>query len=153
MDAKKIIADFQLAANRVSKFQLETRLIESKNTQANVNFDIDFNVLNIQEEQDRLIGFLEFTVLIKAKIKNSILFKIELAMEGIFLGNPNKLNRDDFENMLKLNGVATLSHLSRSYLLSVSSLSGINPPIKLPMINVHSLNELKKKTDEEKELS
>lgn len=145
MDAKTIIADFQLAANRASKFQLETRLIESKNIQADVNFDIDFNVLSIQEEQDRFIGLLEFMVLIKAKVKNSILFKIELAMEGIFLGNPDKLSRDDFENMLKLNGVATLSHLSRSYLLSVSSLSGINPPIRLPMINVHSLNELKKK--------
>ncbi|MDD4679844.1 MAG: hypothetical protein PHP79_02990 [Clostridia bacterium] len=84
---------------------METRITESKNTSANVNFDIDFNVLDIQEEEDKLIDFLEFTVLIKAKIKNSILFKIELTMEGVFLGNPNKLNKDDFENMLKLNGV------------------------------------------------
>ncbi len=29
--------------------------------------------------------------------------------------------------------------------MSVSALSGLNPPIKLPMINIHKLRELKAK--------
>jgi len=35
------------------------------------------------------------------------------------------------------------SQLCRAYILSVSARSGINPPIKLPMINVFSLRDKK----------
>lgn len=83
--------------------------------------------------------------MVRAKIKKSILFKVRLKMEVIFSGNPQKQTKENFENMLKINGVATLSHLSRSYIISVLSLSGINPPIKLPMINIYNLNEMKEK--------
>lgn len=53
--------------------------------------------------------------------------------------------------MLELNGVVTLSQLARAYVLSVTSLSGINPPVKLPMINVLALRD-KKKNKEKKSL-
>ena len=52
-------------------------------------------------------------------------------MEGIFVGNPQKLNIEQFKEMLELNGVATLSQLCRAYILSISALSGISPAIKL----------------------
>ena len=82
---------------------------------------------------------------IKAKVKNTILFKVDLKMEGLFLGNPEKLTIDNFKDMVELNGVATLSQLSRSYIMSVSALSGITPVIKVPMINIFSLREKKNK--------
>lgn len=65
-------------------------------------------------------------------------------MDGLFLGNPKRLSKENFMDMLELNGVVTLSQLARAYVLSVTSLSGINPPVKLPMINVVALREKKK---------
>ncbi|WP_231968927.1 hypothetical protein [Thermoanaerobacterium sp. RBIITD] len=46
--------------------------------------------------------------------------------------------------MIELNGLTTLSQLSRTYILTVTSLSGINPPVKLPMVNIFKLIQQKK---------
>ncbi|MBZ4647739.1 MAG: hypothetical protein JG777_3228 [Clostridia bacterium] len=143
MDSKKVFADFQFASNRVSKFLLETKSLDTRGYTVNASYDVDYNILEIIEEEDRYIGLVEFSTVIKAKIKNSILYKINLCMEGIFLGNPKKLDAEQFSKMLELNGVATLSQLCRSYIISTSSLSGLNPPVKLPMINIHALREYK----------
>lgn len=45
--------------------------------------------------------------------------------------------------MLELNGVVALSQLTRSYVLSATALAGINPPVRLPMINIYQLKKLK----------
>ena len=73
--------------------------------------------------------------------------KIDLTMEGAFIGNIQKLKKEDFANMLELNGLTTLSQLSRAYILSVTALSGITPPVKLPMINIFKLRQQKKKKE------
>lgn len=131
--------------NRISKFLLETKNIDSKGSKAQVSYEFDYNIIKIEELEERYIGHLEFMTYIKAKVKNSILFKVDLKMEGVFMGNPKKLTIDNFRDMIELNGVATLSQLCRSYILSVSALSGITPAIKIPMINIFSLREKKNK--------
>ncbi|NLI57883.1 MAG: preprotein translocase subunit SecB [Clostridium sp.] len=136
-------------ANRISQFSLETKDIDTKAAKAKVVFDFDYNILQLEKEEERHIGCIEFASSIKAKVRNSILFKVELKMEGIFVGNPQKLNIEQFKEMLELNGVATLSQLCRAYILSISALSGISPAIKLPMINVLSLRKKKNKMSEQ----
>ncbi|NLU48387.1 MAG: preprotein translocase subunit SecB, partial [Syntrophomonadaceae bacterium] len=64
-------------------------------------------------------------------------------MEGAFAGNAEKLGHQRFTDMLEMNGLITLLHISRAYLLSVTAQSGINPPVKLPMVNVIKLREKK----------
>ena len=44
------------------------------------------------------------------------------------------MDNKKFEEMLKLNGATTLSHLIRAYIFAVTGLSGI-PQISTPMIN------------------
>lgn len=149
INSKEVLADFQFVANRISQFSLETKGIENKGSKAQVSFNFDYNILQLEEQEERYIGCIEFVSFIKAKVKNSILFKVDLKMEGVFIGNPQKLTLEQFKEMAELNGVATLSQLSRAYILSVSALSGINPAIKLPMINVFSLREKKNKTSEQ----
>jgi hypothetical protein len=145
IDSNKISADFQFVANRISKFLLETKDIDSKGKNAQVSFKYDYNILRSEEQEGRYLGYLEFISTIKAMIKNSILFKIDLAMEGVFVGDPKKLTLEKFNEMMELNGTATLSQLCRAYILSVSALSNISPVVKLPMINVLSLRVEKKK--------
>lgn len=147
MNSKKVLADFQLVGNRVSKFTIETKSLDTRGAAVNVSYNIDYNVLEVVENEEKHVGLVEFIVDVKAKVKNAILFKVSLKMEGIFIGNSKKLDSKHFNDLLELNGIATLSHLSRSYITSVSALSGLNPPIKLPMINIHKLRELKAKKD------
>lgn len=147
INSKQILADFQFVGNRVADFKIQTKDIEAKQLKAQINYDFDYNIEEIKELEDRYVGRIKFIIIIKAKVKNSILFKISLTMEGAFIGNIKKLNKESFIEMLELNGLATLSQLSRAYILSVTSLSGINPPIKLPMINIIKLRQNKKKDE------
>jgi hypothetical protein len=75
---------------------------------------------------------------------------VELEMEGLFTGDAEKMPQENFMNMLEMNGLITLLHLSRAYLLSVTSQSGIQPPVKIPMINVLKLREEKARQKQEK---
>lgn len=145
INSKEILADFQFAANRISKFSLETYDTVNKGVKAQVSIEFDYNILNLEEQEDKYLCVIEVTVLIKARVKNFTLYRINLKMEGIFIGNPNKLSIENFREMSELNGVATLFQLCRAYIVSVSALSGINPPIRFPMINIYSLKEKKEK--------
>jgi len=69
-------------------------------------------------------------------------------MLGIFECNKNALNKEDFMNMLIVNGVSTLIQISRSYITAITALSGFEKPINLPMINVFELNKIKKSKEE-----
>ena len=142
MKDKDVIADFQFLGHRVSKLVLDTKLVEEKGP-SNVSFDFDYDVMELVEEDNRFLGIIQLIVQVKAKIKNKVLFKIDLKMEGAFAGNAEKLSHQRFTDMLEMNGLITLLHISRAYLLSVTAQSGINPPVKLPMVNVIKLREKK----------
>ncbi len=142
MKDRDIVADFQFLGYRVSKLALDTKLVEEKGP-SNVSFDFDYEVLDLVEQNNRFIGVIQLIVQVKAKIKNKTLFKIDLKMEGVFAGNTEKLGHQKFTDMLEMNGLITLLHISRAYLLSVTAQSGINPPVKLPMVNVIKLREKK----------
>lgn len=142
MNSEEILAEISFLGNRVSSFGLETRMIDTKGQRPEISFDFDFNVKSIHEHNNRLIGIIEFIVKAKATANKKVLFKINLVMEGAFAGNLNS----KFQEMLEINGVVTLSQISRAYLLSVTSQSGI-PPVKMPMINVLKLREKKKGAD------
>ena len=142
MKSTDVLADFQFLGNRVSKLVLDTRLIEEKG-RVDVTYDFDYKVNEVEHREDNLLATLGFIVHVKAKIRNRILFKIELEMEGLFAGDAQKISQEKFSEMLEMNGLITLLHISRAYLLSITSQSGIQPPVKIPMINVLKLREKK----------
>lgn len=142
MNTKEVMADFQFIGNRVSKLALKTELIEESG-QAEANFNIDYNVIGLHEENNTFLGILELIINVTAKVKKKNLFKIDLVMEGGFTGNSEKISKDKFIEMLEMNGLITLLHISRAYLLSISTQSGIEPPVQLPMLNVLKLKQAK----------
>lgn len=143
IDANKIIANFQMIASRVVKFELETKEVDEGNEKVNVKNEFDYDIINIEEFNDAYFGVIQFKTTFIAKKGKSVLFKILIVYEGKFIGNKNHLKFDDFKNMLELNGVVVLSQLTRSYILSATALAGINPPVRIPMINVHMLKNIK----------
>lgn len=145
MDTNRVFADFQFIGSRVSRLLLETRLPEEKG-HTSLNFDIDYGY-EIEEIAEKYLGVLRLKINCKARIKNKVLFKIDLEMEGAFTANVEKISHDQFVEMLELNGLVTLLNISRAYLVGISAQSGINPPVRLPMINLHKLREEKKRQD------
>lgn len=137
-------ADFQLVSTRVVKFELETKKEESDEIE--VELKCDYDIGEIEENNEIYMGTVQFKVAFEGKKKNKKLFKIHIVYEGCFAGKKEKLGLEDFKNMLELNGIITLTHLTRSYIMSCTALAGFNPPLKLPLINVHKLREMKHKT-------
>jgi preprotein translocase subunit SecB len=142
MKEKEIVADFQFLGNRVNKLVVKTKPLIEKG-RPEISFDFDYNVDEIVEEDNIFLGILQLIIQVKAKIKNRVLFEIELVMEGGFTGNPERLSIDKFAEMVEINGLITLLHISRAYLVSVTAQSGITPPVRIPMINILKLREAK----------
>jgi len=142
MKEKEVVADFQFLGNRVNKLVVKTKLLQEKG-RPEISFDFDYNVDEIVEEDNVFFGILQLIIQVKAKIKNRVLFEIELVMEGGFTGNPERLSIDKFAEMIEINGLITLLHISRAYLVSVTAQSGINPPVRIPMINILKIREAK----------
>ena len=65
-------------------------------------------------------------------------------MQGDFSGDPKEISKEQFIEMLKLNGVSTLMQLSRAYVTSVAALSILPMTLNFPMINIFELNRQKK---------
>jgi hypothetical protein len=93
INSNQVLADFQFVGNRVSNFKIETRDIKTNEFKVKVTYDFDYEIKEIKELEDRYVGYLEFITLIKAKVKNAIFFKIDLTMEGAFIGNIQKLKK------------------------------------------------------------
>jgi len=152
IEANKIVASFQMIASRVVRFELETKEVNNDNEKVNVRNSFDYEVVRIEEHEDHYYGVVQFKTDSVAKIGRKTLFKIFVVYEGKFVGNKNFLKQEDFQRMLELNGVVALSQFTRSYVLSVTALAGINPPVRLPMININQLKKLKEEMERSKSL-
>lgn len=151
IDSNKIVASFQMIASRVVKFELETKEVNNSKEKVNIKNSFDYEVMKVEEDDKAYYGAVQFKSNFIAKVGKSTLFKISIVYEGKFLGNKNNLKQEDFEKMLELNGVVALSQFTRSYVLSATALAGINPPVRMPMINIHQLKRLKEEMKQSKE--
>jgi preprotein translocase subunit SecB len=143
MKSSEVLADLSFIGNRVITFNLNTNMVNLKGQSVNTVFDIDYNLKELKHEGGNSFGLLDYSVKVKATVKKKVLFKVELLMEGAF--KSETLSKEDFVNWVELNGLITLSHISRAFIISVTAQSGINPPIRVPMVNINKLIEQKKK--------
>jgi preprotein translocase subunit SecB len=144
MNIKPVLADFQFLGNRVNRLVIDTKVIDEM-SHVEMAFDYDYEIKDLLQEDDKWLGILQFIVKAKAKVKNRILFRIDLEIEGVFAGNADKITQEKFSEMLEINGLITLLHIARAYLVSVTAQSGIHPPVQIPMVNILKMREKKNK--------
>lgn len=145
MKSEDVLSDLNFRGNRVVSFALETKLLSTKRHSANISFDFDYNIKDIQQNNNSSYGLIDYTVIVKATIKKKVLYKIKLIMEGAF--SSETLDENTFKDMIEINGLITLSQISRAYIQSVTAQSGFKEPVRVPMINVMKLIEQKKQED------
>ena len=126
-------AQFQMLDNYVKEYSLKVDRKLTEEMDITMDGHVEFRIINISEKDDILIGEIELSNNIDLVFENEIVATIHIVMGGLFKYN-NKAEKDKFENMLKINGAATLSHFIRTYIHSNSVLSGM-PSIITPMIN------------------
>lgn len=130
---KEINAKFQLLDNYVKKYTLEVERRIPENAEIEMNGKISFQLINIEETEEELIGEIELDNKIELVEKNEIQGRIEIQMGAIFSADKG-IDKNEFEEMLKINGSTTLSHLTRAYIASNTALSSM-PKITMPLIN------------------
>lgn len=142
MKTDKIMADFQFLNNKVIEFSIENSLLNIEDKVIKVDFDMDYDIVGCNEVEDGYLGVVDFIVNSIGKVEENESFRIHLKIRGNFIGSKRNLNMDQFKEMLEVNGVATLSQISRAYIISTTSLSGM-PSINLPMVNIYAMKKYK----------
>jgi len=91
MKINKIMADIQFLDNKVIEFTIENKLLNTKKKVINVNYDMDYEIVNCVEAEDGYFGIVDFTVNLTGKIDENEAFKIHLKKRGSFIGSKEKL--------------------------------------------------------------
>ena len=135
MENKNVQALFQLQDSYVKDFDIHIVKKIDKRENLNITGQLGFRILNIREDKESFTGEIELINDLKVSVKEEEYANIHISMCGLFFGTKtNEYDKNRFEEMLKLNGATTLSHLIRAYVYSVTGLSGM-PQISTPMIN------------------
>lgn len=141
-----IISPFQMKKNRVVSFEFRQREAAEEYESRKVSFTADYNMSDILETNEIMQSELHLLIQMDGRTDTDReLFQLRLDMMGVFEGNSEKIDRERFLNMLKVNGLSTLMQLSRAYVTASTALSGFVNPIHFPMINVYELVKMKEK--------
>lgn len=140
MDIEKYLTDFTFKGNCIKKLIIENDFVafpvDSETTR---KVDVKYKLDDIATDKDGIgligIAVLNTTVLIERRNRTC---KIEISVEGCFATN-EKNEKETFEQMIRINGCATLYSITRAIISSVSSQTFSVGNITLPMINVYQM--------------
>lgn len=138
---KEVNAKFQLLDNYIKKYVLNVEKRIPENSDIDINGQIGFSVINISEEDNEFIGEIELDNTIDLIENDVIQGRIEIQMGALFSAE-KEIGKEKFEEMLKINGATTLSHLTRAYITANTALSSM-PTIMMPLINFMEFFEQK----------
>lgn len=137
MDIKQ--SDFQCTNTYVDSFNMVNDM-NYKNKTKIMDMQLDYKINDIESSKTNV--YFSRAILygdITGKSDDNEVMKIKISITGEFLGK--NVTEDQFIDLIKLNGLLMLSNMLRSYVLSVTALSGFDPPIRIPLINYkESLN-------------
>lgn len=145
---------FQFIENRVNKLEVKNSLIDfsEKSLKREIK-KLDYIVTNYSENGELFLGALslDLEVLIASKSEQSVSFYIQV--EGLFKGDKSKINKEQFEKMLEINGSSTLLSIARGIVISISALCSFNGQIRIPLMNMLAYYNKKhnKQSDEPEE--
>lgn len=128
---ENIKAKFQLLDNYVKNYSMEVKRKIQSNEEIEINGQISFGIIKITKDKS-LIGEVELTNEIDLMVNKEKIGRIHIVLGALFEGELEI--EKQFEDMLKLNGATTLSHMMRTYITTNTALNGM-PTITLPLIN------------------
>ena len=109
-------------------------IINRKKIESTLELNIESRISEIKKTDNKLSAEMRLknNIIVREKNTNKELTKIEVEMAGIFLANDMK--EEEFIKYMKYSGAPLLSQSIRSYVMTITSLAGINM-IRIPLIN------------------
>lgn len=138
MNTKQFQPTFQMVANTISEINISNTLINvSDSADLERTFSLDLKKLEIEEHNTYKSAGLDVqvNVLIEEKAKESKKsFSLNMVIQGVFVDEKD-ISNEDFENKLKLNGVAALFSIARGCITNISAQCLAEGKIILPLVN------------------
>jgi len=101
-----------------------------------VSLDLDDPELEYRRADNGcLLGLLSLSVKVRGRSGRKIALKLDATIKGRFEA-PGNMKDKTFEDFCMISGTATLIPLLRATIISFTSQAGMNPPIRIPLINV-----------------
>jgi preprotein translocase subunit SecB len=148
---ENIVSDFQILGTNIKTLNLTNDFIyfQDNNEDIDRKVGINYEILDIHQSHDKLIGTLLFMIDLDITDKsredhNQIHLSLEI--EGGFYSS--NLDQNVFKQMIGINGVASLFSIARSFILSVTSQAIPGSQIVIPMINVTKIKKSKNLKEE-----
>jgi len=147
-DAKNVLAQIEFIDSRILKLKFDNDLPLSQKA---LDFEckIDYQIGEIIPIDNGLQGTVNLSLSISSKMKRKNVFSMCIEMEGAFSCH-NTMVQDIFVQFLRLNGVSMLYSIARTNIMTITGLSYPGWTIRLPMLNIASLNEIKASAERNK---
>ena len=132
-----VYADFQFVEHKANKINF--RLPKEKINFDKLEYKVDYEIVQCDNKKENYFGvikFLTYTIYLESRF-------LEIEIEGAFVGNKRAYDFTIFEQLLKNNGVVTMSQISRTIIMNITSNIGLDKVVTIPMINIIALNKQK----------
>ena len=132
MEDNNIKSNFQFIDSYITHSSMD--IINRKKIESTLELNIESRISEIKKTDNKLSAEMRLknNIIVREKNTNKELTKIEVEMAGIFLANDMK--EEEFIKYMKYSGAPLLSQSIRSYVMTITSLAGINM-IRIPLIN------------------
>jgi preprotein translocase subunit SecB len=125
-------ASYKFIAHRISNINFE---LKENSPKLKLSYEIDAKLKYEEVEDGKFQGVVSLKIKIRGKHGRKTYLKCDATILGKFQ-NSDYFKEEDFISFCRFNGTATLLPILRSTILSLTALSGMSPPLKIPMINV-----------------
>lgn len=132
MEDNNIKSNFQFIDSYITHSSMD--IINRKKIESTLELNIESRISEIKKKDNKLSAEMRLknNIIVREKNTNKELTKIKVEMAGIFLANDMK--EEEFIKYMKYSGAPLLSQSIRSYVMTITSLAGINM-IRIPLIN------------------
>lgn len=132
MEDNNIKSNFQFIDSYITHSSMD--IINRKKNESTLELNIESRISEIKKKDNKLSAEMRLknNIIVREKNTNKELTRIEVEMAGIFLANDMK--EEEFIRYMKYSGAPLLSQSIRSYVMTITSLAGINM-IRIPLIN------------------
>ena len=125
-------AEFRFLAYRISDFSFT---LQEGVKDFETSMKMDPNLEHARSDDGCHVGILSLSARIRGRKGKKVVLKLDTTIKGKFEA-PGSMEAEIFESFCFTNGTATLIPLLRATIMTFSSQAGMNPPIRIPLINV-----------------
>lgn len=129
------LSNFQFVTSRIIDISFHNESLCEIEDGCKKDIDLDYGNIIISESQKPLLGSVTLDINVNVANEENHPAKLKYSIMGVFSTTESD-KVVDFEQMIKINGLATLYSIARAHIIAISSLTGIGP-INIPMINVY----------------